>query len=251
MAQNWDKSYLETYRENGRKTAAIKAKAVEFAQSHFNLADIDNYVENLIIKAGGEPGFKKVPGYNWSTCISVNDVFVHGIPRGKIKPGDIVNIDTGMYYHGTTSDTSTTFVVGQPTPAQTHFLNVGKKTLAKAIKQAKAGNRIRDISHTIQKNIEAAGYNVTRNLTGHGVGKTMHEPPAIPCFISRDPNLSIKIEVGMVLAIEVMYMKGDWPLVLANDGWSLSTKDGSDSAIFEEDIFITSSGPEVLTAISD
>lgn len=242
-----DSSYFKTYRENGKKTAEIRLKAVEFAQTHFNLADIDNYVDELIKAAGGEPAFKKVSGYKWATCISVNDVLVHGIPRGKVRPGDIVNIDTGMYYQGTTSDCSTTFVVGKPTSEQEQFLNVGKKTLKEAIKKAKPGNRIRDISATIQKNIEAAGYNVTRNLTGHGVGRTMHENPPIPCFISTDPSLSIRIVPGMVLAIEVMYMKGDWPLLLDKDGWSLHTRDGSDSAVFEEDVLITPNGPEILT----
>lgn len=247
MASKWNSAAFDTYRINCQKTAEIRAKAVEFAQSHFNLADIDHYVDELITQAGGEAAFKKVPGYSWATCISVNDVLVHGIPKGTIKPGDIVNIDTGMYYHGTTSDCSTTFVVGQASPEQEHFLNVGKKTLRKAIEKARAGNRVRDISATIQKHIEAAGYNVTRNLTGHGIGKTMHEEPPIPCFISNDPNLSTKLTVGMTIAIEVMYMKGDWPLILDKDGWTLRTRDGSDSAVFEEDVLITPNGPEILT----
>lgn len=249
MRPSWDNQYFETYRLNCRKTAEIRAKAAEFTQTHFNLADIDHYVDELIAEAGGEPAFKKVPGYRWATCISVNQVLVHGIPKGTVKPGDIVNIDTGMYFQGTTSDCSTTFVVGQATPEQEHFLNVGKKTLKEAIKKAKPGNRIRDISGTIQKHIEAAGFNVTRNLTGHGVGRTMHEEPPIPCFISNDPDLSIRIIPGMVLAIEVMYMKGDWPLVLGKDGWTLSTRDGSDSAVFEDDVLITPHGPELLTVL--
>lgn len=250
MQLSLDNQYYSTYRLNCRKTAEIRAKAVAFAQTHFNLADIDHYVDELITAAGGQAAFKKVPGYKWATCISVNDVLVHGIPKGHLKPGDIVNIDTGMYYQGTTSDCSTTFVVGQPTPEQIHFLDVGKKTLKEAIKKAKPGNRIRDISSTIQKHIEAAGYNVTRNLTGHGIGKTMHEDPPIPCFVSNDTVLSTKIIPGMVLAIEVMYMKGDWPLVLDKDGWTLHTRDGSDSAVFEEDVLITPSGPEVLTTLA-
>lgn len=242
-----DNSYFETYRENGKKIAEIRAKAVEFAQTHFNLTDIDNYVDDLIKVAGGEPAFKKVPGYKWATCISVNDVLVHGIPKGVIKPGDIVNIDTGMYYRGTTSDCSTTFVIGKPSLEQEHFLNIGKKTLKEAIKKAKPGNRIRDISATIQKHIEAAGYNVTRNLTGHGIGQTMHQDPMIPCYVSNDPSLSIRLVPGMTLAIEVMYMRGNWPLVLDKDGWTLHTRDGSDSAVFEDDILITPKGPEILT----
>ncbi len=247
MQPSKNNQYFDIYRINGRKIAEIRSKAVDFAQTHFNLTDIDNYVDNLIREAGGESAFKKVSGYHWATCISVNDCLVHGIPKGYLKPGDIVNIDTGMYYQGTTSDCSTTFVIGQATPEQEHFLNVGKKTLKEAIKQAKPGNRIRDISKTIQRHIEAAGYNVTRNLTGHGIGKTMHQDPPIPCFDSSDPDLSTRIIPGMTLAIEVMYMKGDWPLVLAKDGWGLYTKDGSDTAVFEEDVLITPTGPEILT----
>jgi len=241
--------YFQNFRENGKLISQIKKQAVEFAQTHWNLADIDSYVDTLIHNAGGEPGFKKVPGYHWATCISVNDVLVHGIPKGYIKEGDIVNIDTGMYYKGTTTDTSTTFVIGNPSPEQTHFLQVGLDTLDKAIAKARPGNRVYDISDTIQKNIEAAGYNVTLNLTGHGVGKTMHEEPPIPCFVSKDPVLKTELKVGMVLAIEVMYMKGDWPLIQDPDGWSLRTRDGSDAAVFEEDVIVTPKGPEVITAI--
>lgn len=244
-----DNSYLKSYRDNGRLIADIKAKAVQFSQTHANLADIDHYVETLILQAGGKPAFQLVPGYKWATCISVNSGFVHGIPKGTIKKGDLVTIDTGMLYQGTTTDTAISFIIGTPTPEQQLFLDIGKKTLYKTIQKARAGNRIKDLSETIQKNIESAGYNVTRNLTGHGVGATMHEDPPIPCFVSPDPVLRTKIEIGMVLAIEIMYMKGNWPLELAKDGWTLSTKDGQDSAVFEEDVLITSKGPEILTDI--
>lgn len=243
--------YFKTYRENGRKIADIKAKAVAFSQTHFNLADIDNYVEGLIRSAGGEPAFQLVPGYKWATCISVNSGFVHGIPKGTLRRGDLVTIDTGMFYRGTTTDTAISFVVGEANSDQQHFLDVGRKTLTKTIAKARAGNKIRDLSETIQKNIETAGYSVTRTLTGHGVGKTMHEEPPIPCFVSPDPALRTRIEIGMVLAIEIMYMKGDWPLVLAKDGWTLATRDNSDSAVFEENVLITPKGPEILTDIRD
>lgn len=248
---NTNSQYYQNFRENGKLMAGILHKGIEFAQTHFNLADIDSYIDTLIVNAGGEPGFKKVPGYRWATCISVNDVLVHGIPRGTLKPGDIVNIDTGMFYKGTTSDTSKSFVVGEPTPDQAHFLKVGRETLIKAIHQAKPGNRIYDIAEAIQTNIEAARYNVTRNLTGHGIGKTMHEEPPIPCFVSRDPMLKTRIEVGMVLAVEVMYMKGNWPLTQDGDGWSLHTRDGSDCAVFENDIIVTPHGPEIITPYAD
>jgi methionyl aminopeptidase len=245
----WDENYANIYRQNGRAIAQIKAQAVEFAKTHWNLADIDHYVDQLIRQAGGEPAFKRVPGYHWATCINVNDGIVHGVPKGTLKPGDLVNIDTGMYYQGTTTDTSTTFVIGDKTPEQRKFLNVGQDTLYKTINKAKPGRRVWDIAETIQKNIEAAGYSVTRTLTGHGVGETMHEDPPLPCFVSNDPILKTKLQAGMVLAVEVMYMAGDWPLVTDSDGWTMRTKDGSLSAVFEENVLITPKGPEVLTAI--
>jgi methionyl aminopeptidase len=239
--------YLDIFRENGAKTAEIKFQLVEYAQTKPKLEDIDKLAEDLMKKAGGEPAFKRVPNYHWTTCIALNDAFVHAIPEGKLNDGDIVTIDLGMYYHGTTTDTATTFVIGKPTPDQEFFLNVGKKTLKKTIKHAKVGARIKKLSKTMQEGVEKAGYSVTRNLTGHGLGETMHEEPSIPCFTSQDPNLRIKLQPDMVLAIEIMYMKGDWPLAQDNDGWTLRTQDGSDSAMFEEDVIITYAGPEVIT----
>jgi methionyl aminopeptidase len=239
--------YLDTFRVNGKKIAKIREELVSFSQTHPKKEDIEAHACDLIKTTGGEPAFKKVPGYHWATCINVNSQIVHAIPKGYLNSGDLVTIDTGMYYQGTTSDCATSFIIGEPTIEQQHFLDVGKRTLEKAIAVAQPGNRIRDISETIQKNIEKAGYNVVRTLTGHGIGKTMHESPMIPCFVSNDPEIRTVIKPGMVLAIEVMYMVGDWPLIEAKDGWSLSTADGSLSAVFEDDIIVTPQGPEIIT----
>jgi methionyl aminopeptidase len=233
--------------DNGRRIAAIRDQLANFAQSHPNLADIDHHAEILIKQAGGEPAFAKVPGYRWATCININDQVVHHIPKGRLHPGDVVTLDTGMFFQGTTTDTATSFVICEATPAQTAFLKLGKTTLDKAIKQAKIGHTVRDISETIQKHIEAAGCSVVRTLTGHGLGTTMHEEPQIPCFVSPDPALKTKLREGMVLAIEVMYMEGDWPLVQDTDGWTLRTADGSLSAVFEDDVLLTRTGPLVIT----
>ena len=240
-------AYLSAFRENGQKIATIRDTLVTFTQTHFHLEDIEAYANHLIHEAGGEPAFKKVPGYAYATCISVNDGFVHGLPKGTLKPGDIVTIDTGMYYRGTTTDTARTFVIGPGTPDQIFFLGVGKKALKKTISVATVGSPIRRLSETMQRYVERAGFSVTRNLTGHGVGKTMHEPPTIPCFMSRDPDLKLRLKPGMVIAIEVMYMKGGWPITTDSDGWTMRTVDGSLSAVFEEDVLITDKGPEVLT----
>jgi len=240
--------YLNIFRENGRRIARIRAELVTFAQTHPQLETIEVEACTLIKAAGGEPAFKRVPGYHWATCISLNAQIVHHPPVGRLKPGDLVTIDTGMYFQGTTSDCATAFVFGPPTVAQTRFLQIGQKALRKAISQAQPDNQIRDLSESIQKTVEKAGYTVCRTLTGHGLGATLHEDPQIPCFISTDPQLRLKLKVGMVLAIEVMYMMGDWPLVQADDGWTLSTADGSPSAVFEDDVIVTANGPEVITA---
>lgn len=242
-----DKKYLQTFRENGKRINEIRWQLVDLAQTIHDKAVLDKEAERLILKAGGEPAFKKVKGYHWSTCICVNDCLVHGIPKGTFDMGDLVTIDLGMSYKNTTTDIATTFVVGKPTKFQQHFLDVGHQTMRHAIAQAQPGNRIRDISQQLQDIPESAGYSVTRDLVGHGLGPTMHESPAVPCFTSSDPNLSIKLVEGMIITIEAMYMAGNWQLVQADDGWSLSTKDGSLAAMFEEDILITVTGPEVLS----
>lgn len=241
---------LDIFRKNGRKIGKIRDQIAEFAQANWNMSDIDSHASELISKAGGEPAFKRVPGYDWATCISVNDAIVHGIPKGKLKKGDIVTLDTGMYFKGTTTDTATTIVIGKPTSDQEKFLKTGRKALKKAISNALIGSQIKILSQSMQQVVEKAGYTVSRTLTGHGLGETMHEEPPIPCFISSDPVLKTKLKIGMVLAVEIMYMKGTWQLKTAPDGWTLSTQDGLDSAVFEEDVIITEKGPEVITNTS-
>ncbi len=240
-------SYLDTFRINGRLLATIRQHLVDYAQTHYRLEAIEAKANELIRQVGGEPAFKRVPGYHWATCINVNDQIVHAIPKGKLAPGDLVTVDIGMFYHGTTTDCATSFTIGPPSTQQRHFLAVGRQALDHAITQARVNHCVRDISQAIQQTVEAAGFNVVRTLSGHGLGKTMHEDPQIPCYVSSDPVMNTPLKVGMVLAIEVMYMVGNWPLKQAPDGWTLSTADGSLAAVFEDDVIITSKGPEIIT----
>lgn len=243
-----DAKYLQNFRENGRRMAVIRDQLVAFAQIHHSKEAVELEAQKLIKAAGGEPAFMKVTGYHWATCINVNDEIVHGIPQGNFYTGDLVTIDSGMFWRGTTSDTATTFTIGEPSVEQAHFMNVGRKTLKKAIKAAVAGNKVGDISKVIQTSIEKAGFNVVRTLTGHGIGKTMHEAPAIPCFISSDPVLRTKLTPGMVLAIEVMYTAGGWRLVTdKKDRWTMRTADGSLSAVYEDDIIVMNHESEIIT----
>ena len=197
--------------EGGKLHAQIKAQVREYAQTEFSLEKIDRFAENLILEAGAKPSFKMVPGYSWTTCININDSIVHGIPKGYLKEGDFVTIDMGLYFQGYHLDSAMCFTVGEPTKEQDHFHRVGRKVLKDTIKKAKAGNRVKDLSMTMQQGIEAAGFSVMRELTGHGVGEELHMEPAIPCFVSNAPEMGVKLYDGMTIAIEVMYAAGDWP----------------------------------------
>ena len=217
----------------GRKLAEIRDLLASMVKVGMTTAELDGLADELIAKAGGKPSFKMVPGYKWATCINVNDVVVHGIPGSyKIKSGDKIGIDVGMCYKGFHTDTSIT--VGGPKK----FLEVGRLALKKAIDQARPGKRVMD----------TAGYSMVRALTGHGIGRYLHEEPAIPCFVVGKYNRSIELKEGMVLAIEIMYNEGTSEVVYQNDdGWTISTADGKISGLFEETVAVTKTGPVILT----
>lgn len=234
----------------GRHHANIKQQIVEFAQTHRNIADIDHKVKELILATGATPSFFTVPGYKWSTCINVNDSIVHGIPHGgKLKDGDLVTIDTGLYFNGYHTDSAVSFIVGEGSSETKHFLKVGYDVLKKTIAHAKPGKTIRHLSQIMQEGIESQGYNVVRQLTGHGVGEELHMDPPIPCYVSTGPEMGVKLQEGMTIAIEVMYTQGDWLLITDSDGWTMRTKDGKLSAVVEETVLITKSKPIALTAL--
>lgn len=213
--------------------------------------EIDSIAQKLIKEKGGEPGFKKVEGYRHTICISVNDVVVHGIPTVyKFKEGDVVGIDCGVYYGKFHTDMSETFRVQEELKNDSidKFLFIGKKALNEGIKQAIIGNHVGDISKVIQDIVEVEnGYSIVRTLVGHGVGKDLHEEPEVPGFLRGKIEKTPKLLEGMVIAIEVIYNMGGPELVLANDGWTLKTKDKSLSGLFERTIAITKNGPLILT----
>lgn len=235
--------------EGGKILANVKRQIKEFAQKETSLQTIDKKAEKLIKKAGAKPSFKMVPGYKWTTCINIDDSIVHGIPKGKLKKGDFVTIDMGVYFKGFHTDSAMSFIIGKPTKKQEHFLSVGEKVLTKTIKKAVVGNKIRDLSRSMQQGIESEGFSVVRQLTGHGVGKELHQEPSIPCFVSNHKDMRVKLYEGMTIAIEVMYAMGDWPLIKDLDGWTLRTEDGKLSAVVEETVLVTKNKPIVLTAL--
>jgi len=234
--------------EGGRKLGKIKKELAEVIGPGISAQEINILTEKLIKDARGKPSFKMVPGYSWATCININEGVVHGIPHKRIvfKKGDTISVDLGLFYKGFHTDTS--FSVGvAPTRTQVKFLDIGKLALRRGIKKAVPGNRIFDISEAIQGALETNNVFPIRALVGHGIGRNLHEEPQVPCFTRGKKERSPKINEGVVLAIEVMYTKGKPDIVVAEDGWTISTKDGKIAGLFEETVAVTSNGPVVLT----
>jgi methionyl aminopeptidase len=226
-------------------SAALKACLSE-VKAGISLAELNEIAEDIITKKGGKPSFKMVEDYSYATCINVNEGIVHGVPGNyRLKKGDLVSVDLGVYLEGLHTDLS--YTVEVETDKEKRFLDTGREALAKAIEQAREGNRIGDISHTIQEIIEKAGYSVSRDLVGHGIGRELHEDPFVPCYGNRKEGPVLR--EGMVFAIEVIYQKGDPRLALDEDDWTLRTADNSLSGLFESTVAVTKDGPLVLTSL--
>jgi methionyl aminopeptidase len=245
---------IEIMRIGGKILAEVLGEVIGNVKVGISELELDQLAEKLILKKGGEPGFKKVEGYRHTICISTNDVVVHGIPTNyKLKEGDKVGIDCGVYYKGFHADMAQTVRIRNPkseirNDKEDRFLETGERAMWEGIKAAKLGKRIGDISKTIQEIVESQGYSVVRNLIGHGVGKELHEDPEVPGFLSSSILKTPLLKEGMTIAIEVIYNMGKKEVIYGNrDGWTIKTKDGSLSGLFERTIAITKQGPEILT----
>jgi len=207
---------------------------------------LDNFIENIIKSRFAIPSFKGYRGYPASSCVSINDVVVHGIPSDvTLKEGDIVSIDVGAYKDGFHGDACRTFCVGDVTQERKKLVEVTEGSFFEGMKFADEKHRLHDISYAIQSYVEKHGFNVIRDYFGHGIGRELHEEPTIPNF--GKPNRGIRLRAGMVLAIEPMVVVGNWEVKVLNDGWTVITADGKDAAHYENTIAITNNGPEILT----
>lgn len=245
-------------REGGKKLKRILSKTVRQVRPHVRASEIDQFAEELILKERGEPSFKRVKGYHWSSCVCVNDCVVHGIPHSSLifKENDVVTVDLGIFYKGFHTDMSWTVRVQNPTAEVRNreteridqFLKTGEQALEKAIQQVKIGNRVGHISQTIEEVIESKGYGVVEELVGHGVGRKLHEDPEVPGVLVRPLAKTPELKIGMVLAIEAIYVMG-MPDVYVDeaDGWTIRTKDGTIASCFEKTIALTRDGLLVLT----
>ncbi len=247
MSYSKTKAEIDLIKTAGRISALAMKEVEKYLKPGVTTLEIDKIVEDIFKKNGAESAFKKVEKYKYSICATPNDWVVHGLPDDiKIENGDIVGIDLGALYKGYNSDMAQTFIIGEVSAETRKFLKVGEDTLWKAIDQARIGNHIGDISATIQENIEGVGYSVVRELVGHGVGKSLHEDPMIPGIGKKGKGALI--EVGLVIAVEIIYNQGKPQIVLLEDGWTIATKDGSLGGLFERTIVVTKKGPVVLTA---
>lgn len=233
--------------EGGARLGRIKRELAEAVKVGGTPLEIDALADNLITAGGDYPSFKTVRGYHHATCINLNSAVVHGIPSAEpFRAGDLVTIDVGLVHKGWHLDTSLTLCLPPVDLKVDKFLQIGQKALSEALKQALPGHSVYQISQAMQSVVEEAGYNVIRDLTGHGVGKHLHEAPNIPCYA--DPRTKKDIlKPGQSVAVEIMYSMGDYRLKTGPDGWTLATIDGSLTGMFEESVFITESGQQILT----
>ena len=208
--------------------------------------DLDDAAGESISKWGGKSPFLGYKGYPGNICVSVNDEVVHGIPgKRRMQYGDIVSLDVGIVLDGFVGDNARTVPVGLVSPRTQELLQVTEQALHAAIAQARAGNRVGDISHAVQSAVEAHGFSVVREFVGHGVGRKMHEDPQIPNY--GQPGEGPKLKPGMTLAIEPMINAGASAVQMLSDGWTVVTADGSPSAHFEHTVLVTDGEPEILT----
>lgn len=224
----------------------VLEKLEDFIKPGITTLDIDKFAESIINSRDAVPSFKGYRGYPASTCTSVNEVVVHGIPGDrKLNDGDIVSVDVGAYIGGFHGDAARTFAVGDISEESERLIRVTKESFFEGIKMAVPGGRLTDISHAIQSHVERHGYGVVRDFFGHGIGRELHEEPTLPHF--GRPNRGLRLRAGMVIAVEPMVTAGDYSVETLNDGWTAVTCDGSLAAHYENTVAITSSGPEILT----
>ncbi len=242
---------IEIMKHGGKILSDVLWEVLENVKPGVTENEVEALADRLITEKGGEAAFKRVKGYKHATCISTNNVVVHGIPSDyRYKDGDIAGIDCGVFYKGFNTDMSHSIIVGKKKdPSVVKFLATGEKALNEAIKQAVIGNRIGHISKTIQDIVEKdGGYGVVRTLIGHGVGRELHEEPEVPGYLIKKIEKTPALREGMTIAIEVIYNMGSFEVSYLNDdNWTISSSDGSLSGLFERTIAITKDGPLILT----
>lgn len=237
---------IEKIRKSNRIAAQVLEKLREIIAPGVTTADLDRVAEEMSRMNSAKPAFKGYRGYPASLCTSINSEVVHGIPSAReLREGDIVSLDFGILFDGYYGDSALTVPVKEVSPEAMRLIRVTRESLYRGIEEARAGNRLGDISAAVQEHVEAAGFSVVRDYVGHGIGKSLHEDPQIPNYGTRGRGIVLK--KGMVLAIEPMVNEGGYGVRVTGDGWTVITEDGKLSAHFEHTIAISDDGPEILS----
>jgi len=238
---------IELLRENNLLVSRTLAEVGKYIKPGVSTAELDRVAEEFIRSHGAVPAFLGYQGYPAATCISVNEVVVHGIPSEKciLKEGDIVSVDIGTIMKGFVGDSAYTFAVGEVADEVRQLMTVTKEALYRGTARAKAGNRVGDISAAVQEYAEKFGYGVVRELEGHGLGRKMHEDPGVPNYGARGRGPLLK--EGMVICIEPMITLGNKAVVCERDGWTIRTRDRKAAAHYEFAVAIRKGGPDILT----
>ena len=241
---------IELMRRAGRLTAQARALAGSMVRPGVTTLEIDTAVRKFIERHGAKPSFLGYSGFPGSTCISVNEQVIHGIPgHRKLKEGDIVSVDVGAYLDGFHGDCAGTYPCGKVSEAAMNLIRVTEESFWAGIKLARSGNRVYDISHAVQQYVESHGCSVVRDFVGHGIGVKLHEAPEVPNFgpAGHGPRL----QPGMTICVEPMVNAGSWEVQVLKDGWTTVTADGSLAAHYENTILITDGEPEILTVTGE
>lgn len=242
------RSEINAMRRAGRIAGETLKELRTRVEPGIRTRDLDRIAEKFIRSQGATPTFIGYRGYPATLCVSINDEVVHGIPGDrKIEAGDLVSIDVAATVDGFVGDTAISLVVGPAAKNTTKLVDVTERSLDAAIELMRPGKRLGDIGAAVQQVAEAAGFGVVRDFVGHGIGHQMHEEPPVPNYGT--PGTGLRLEPGVVLAIEPMVTAGDYKVRVLDDGWTVVTRDGSLAAHFEHSIAVTEDGPLVLTRV--
>ncbi|MBZ4663312.1 MAG: map [Caloramator sp.] len=237
---------IEIMRKAGQIVAETLLILEEAIKPGITTKELDKIAEEYIISCGARPSFKGYHGFPATICASVNEEVVHGIPGERVlKEGDIISVDCGAFYKGFHGDAARTFPVGKVTPEAQRLIDVTRESFFEGIKYAKVGNRLGDISAAIQEYVEKNNFSVVRDYVGHGIGREMHEQPSVPNY--GKSGRGMRLNKGLVLAIEPMVNMGTFAVKELDDGWTVVTYDGKLSAHYENTVAILDNGPEILT----
>ncbi len=237
---------LEIMSEGGQILARVMREVKNEVEPGMTTNDLDKLATKLILNYGAQPAFKNYRGFPNALCTSINEQIVHAVPSDRVlKEGDIISLDLGVIYKDFYTDMAVTVPIGSVDPEINRLIKVTKKSLKRAIARVKPGKTMGDVGHAVAKHVEEQGFQVVRELCGHGIGRKLHENPDIPNFGQR--HKGEKLEPGMVLAIEPMAVMGNPGIKKGPDGFCYQTADNSPSAHFEHTIAVTEKGPRVLT----